>query len=74
MTALREENLFRMNLRHFYLRRLARIGPLLTLVVSLSLLVVSTCALGSTDKIPQSALAIFSPAPKNFDAVFFFRC
>ncbi len=73
MTAQRENNLFTMNMRNFYTRRMARIIPLLSLVVGLGLLIVSTCPAGSNAYIPQSASIIFSPDHKNFDAMFFFR-
>jgi peptidoglycan/LPS O-acetylase OafA/YrhL len=73
MTAERNDDLYRVNVRQFYIRRVGRIVPLLLLILSMVLLVViCSSSMPVQDVREQLPLqTIFTPNTTNFDLVFF---
>jgi peptidoglycan/LPS O-acetylase OafA/YrhL len=71
--AVRNNDLYSVNVRQFYIRRVGRIAPLLLLILSMVSLVVLCC-----NSVPPQAAqdnfslqTVFTPAQSNFDFIFF---
>jgi peptidoglycan/LPS O-acetylase OafA/YrhL len=73
MTAARNDDLYRVNVRQFYIRRVGRIVPLLLLILSMVLLVVLCCSTlppeAAQEQMPLQT--VFTPTTSNFDPLFF---
>jgi len=74
MTASRNSNIYLVSRRQFYIRRAARILPLLILIFSFVLIVNVSCALVPDGNVPQQLSIIFSPDMHKFDWKFFLCC
>lgn len=71
MTAERNDDLYLVNRRHFYVRRAGRILPLLLLILSLVLVVVLACGSKPEVELPQSLQVIFHPDISSLNLAFF---
>ena len=73
MTAERNDDLYRVDVRQFYIRRVGRIVPLLLLILSMVLLVVLCCSTlppeAAQEQMPLQT--VFTPTTSNFDLLFF---
>ena len=74
MTASRNSDLLLTNRREFYIRRAARILPLLILIFSFVLIVNVSCAMVPDGNISQALSVIFNPGMQKFDWKFLFCC
>jgi peptidoglycan/LPS O-acetylase OafA/YrhL len=71
ITAERNSNLFELDKKKFYIRRVGRILPLLVLILSIVFTVNLSCAMAHTQDLGQAGTLIFAPDPAKFDLTFF---
>ncbi len=71
ITALRNTDLYQVNMRQFYIRRMGRILPLLLLILLLTATVNLTATLAKGGTIPQHMLYVYNPDIRHFDFTFF---